>query len=248
MAGMKTRIIGAGGGSSAFDGNRSIKSIPGIGANLGGETVAEFLENAFFAFVKATISINSSIAYYEKGIAQNVAISGNVTANDETSFSNARIERTVGNNIIFAAQSGAYSVTASNTSADTDYIAKIDTVGGGTIASATKQVKFIFPFLTGMNAEVLLANDFYTGLTKSIAPKANKSITLNGSNQYIYFCYPASYGNLTSIKDQNGFTVTDAFNQYTATLFVGGGLVESYKIYRTTDPTTVVNAIFQFNF
>lgn len=249
MSGFKTRIIGVfGSGTTVFDGQRAIKAIPSVGFNPGTENVVDFLEAAFYPFVKAAISINSAIAYYEKGIAQNIAISGVVTANDETIFTNARIERTAGANISFAAQAGAYNATANNTTVDTDYIAKIETGSGGTITSASKQVRFVFPFLSGMNGSILNGDNLYSSLTKTISPKSNKSITLNGSNQYIYFAYPSSYGNLSSIKDQNGFTVTGSFSIETVNILVAGGLTESYKVYRTVNPTTVNNAVFTFNF
>jgi len=247
---MKTKVIGVFSGAPAFDGNRPTKSTLPIGSNLGTATIAEFLEAAFFALVKATISINSAISYFEKGIPQNIGISGVVTANDEILFANARVSRSTGADLPFAATSGAYAVTDSGQALDTDYSAKIDTGSSGNLVSATKQVRFIYPFLNGMNANVLDGDSLYSaGLTKTVTPKANRTATINGSNQYIYYAYPASYGALNNIKDQNGFNVTNSFAlEQMQLIAMAGGETCLYNVYRTSIPTTVVNAVFQFNF
>jgi hypothetical protein len=240
------------GTGSTFNGDRPTKSTLPIGTNLGTSTVVEFLEAAFFAFVQASISVNSGTTFYEKGTTQTIAISGTVTANDETSFSNARIDLSTGNDIAFTAQAGAYSASATGIIADTTFIAKIDVGGNGTPStksSATKTATFVFPFLHGMSASVLDGSTIYAALTKLIQSQGNKAITLNDTDKYIYFAYPASYPNLASIKDQNGFTVTGSFDLTTITVTgLAGGLSSSYKLYRTALPTSATNAIFTFNF
>lgn len=249
---MNTKVLGGGSSGAKFDGKRPIKGSPSIGDNFNTENVVDFLESAFFPFVAALISINSGTSYFEKGTSQTIAISGSITANDEDTFSNARIEKSIGNDIPFAAQAGAYSLSDAAINADIDYRSKVDVGGNGTpttIESQQKRIRFIFPFFHGMVSEALNGDTMYAGLTKLLQTKSNKSILLNGSNKYIYFAYPASYGALSNIKDQNNFDVTGSF-QSEDMLITGlqGGLSETYKVYRTINKTDVNSANFTFNF
>lgn len=240
------------GNNISFDGDRAIKSIPTIGFNPGTNSITEFLEACFYAFVNATISINSGTSYFEKGTSQNIPLSGAITANDETTFSNARIERSTSGTITLTAAAGSYSKTDHAINADVDYIAKVDVAGNGNahaINSGTKSIKFVFPFLTGMDASVLNGSTIYAALTKQILPKANKLVNFNDSNKYIYFAYPASYGDLTSIKDPNNFEVLGSFTKSVVTVSgLAGGLSTSYNIYVTNTLTSVPNQNFNFIF
>ena len=250
-----TRKIGgmeAGAEASAFDGARPIKGDAIIGMNTGATTVNEFLEDVFFPFVQAIISLNSGTSYYETGSEQNISLSGSISANDETIFSDAKIYVVQdAEEIAFASQAGAFNVNDSNVVADCDYIAKVTVGGNGTqhpISSETKRIRFLLPFLYGSSAEQLTGDNLYTSLTKLIQTKANKTVNFNASNSYFYFAYPVSYGVLTAIKDQNGFDVTASF-QVADTIITSlqGGLSSTFKVYRTIN-TTSINGNFTFNF
>lgn len=112
----------------------------------------------------------------------------------------------------------------------------------------------IYPFFYGMNSNNLLSggSTFYNAnLTKLIQSKNNKSLNINGLNEYIYYAYPSSYGDLDSIIDGNGFDVTSSFSKTTVNIESTGlsnNYNESYNIYRTISVTTVSNQIFKFNF
>lgn len=112
----------------------------------------------------------------------------------------------------------------------------------------------VFPFFHGMVSADLTSGGtvFYGGgLTKLIQSKSNKNIALNGSNEFIYYGYPASYGTLTSIVDGNGFNVTSSFTPVVVDVTstgLGANYTESYRIYRTDAVTTVAGQTFQFNF
>lgn len=71
------------------------------------------------------------------------------------------------------------------------------------------------------------------GLTKSIEWGKGKTATLTQSNQLIVYAYPASYGDLTSIKDGNGF---EGFAGYTKTTLTVGG--QTYNVYTQKLPAT----------
>jgi hypothetical protein len=125
-------------------------------------------------------------------------------------------------------------------------------LSSGTTNTITRSFTGIYPFLYGMSDLILDTNNSYTTLTgKLIEVQGNKTVTLNGDLKYIYFIYPATYSNLVSIIDQNGFNVTGSFQQTTMNVTssgLGTNWTTSYKIYRTINMTTVLNGQYQFKF
>lgn len=73
-------------------------------------------------------------------------------------------------------------------------------------------------------------------LTKNVKTSKGYTATYNLSNQRSCYCYPASFGNLTSIKDANNF---EYIQSYTKTNVTVDGT--SYNVYTLTDPTTITS-------
>lgn len=120
--------------------------------------------------------------------------------------------------------------------------------------SDTVTLSFIYPIYHGM-----VAGDYSTGnlegnLTKLLEGKGTKTLLMNGTNAFIYFAYPASYGNLTSIKDSNQFEYLNTpgtFAQYTTTQSGSIGWSTSYHVYKYTANLpngTTTNQNFTFTF
>lgn len=120
--------------------------------------------------------------------------------------------------------------------------------GVNTVTTSTS-ISFVYPFFYGHDPSNSI--NPYTTLTKLIAVAGNKQVNYNLTDEYAYFAYPASYGDLTSIKDQNGFDITGAWTK-TVVSVTSTGLVNnwtvSYNVYRTTLRTTIVNSLYSFNF
>ena len=70
-------------------------------------------------------------------------------------------------------------------------------------------------------------------LTKNVKNTKAQTATFNLSNQRSCYCYPASFGNLTSVKDGNGF---EYLQSYTKTTVEVDGV--NYNVYTLTDPVT----------
>lgn len=70
-------------------------------------------------------------------------------------------------------------------------------------------------------------------LTKNVKSGRGQTATFNLSNQKSCYCYPASMGNLTSIKDANNF---EYLSSYTKTTVEVDGV--NYNVYTLTDPVT----------
>ena len=70
-------------------------------------------------------------------------------------------------------------------------------------------------------------------LTKNVKNTKAQTATFNLSNQRSCYCYPASFGNLTSIKDANNFEYLSSYTKTNVTVDE-----VSYNVYTLTDPVT----------
>ncbi len=107
--------------------------------------------------------------------------------------------------------------------------------------TATKTINFIQAFFYGKSASTTVSN--FTGLTKSVTTKGNKTFKFTTNNEHMVFAYDSSYGNLTSILDPNSFEVISGWTK--STLTVDGF---SYYVYVANSATTDTNASFTFKF
>lgn len=73
-------------------------------------------------------------------------------------------------------------------------------------------------------------------LTKNVKNTKAYTTTYVLNNQKSCYCYPASFGNLTSIKDANNF---EYIRSYTKTNVSVDGV--SYNVYTLTDPVTIAS-------
>ena len=101
--------------------------------------------------------------------------------------------------------------------------------------SATKNVNVVYPSYFGSVASNWTATESnIKTLSKSL--QVSRAYTHSGistNNGKIAYCYPASYGKLTSIKDGNGYEVIDSYTLETVTI---DGV--SYNCYLLTTPVT----------
>jgi len=135
----------------------------------------------------------------------------------------------------------------------TDVVASIESAKADTIPNnVTLNKQGLFPYFYGMSAVDLSTGGtaLYTGQTKYLVTSGNKSVALNGTNEYIQFAYPQSYGLLSQIKDGNGFDVTGSFTLYSVNVISSGQTTEwtePYYVYQTTSVTSVVGQTYEFN-
>lgn len=238
--------IGSGGSSDTasymyFDGDRPITRTGHIGVNVGTDNVVNFLDEFFFPFQAATISLNSGTTYYETGSSPNISLNGSITANSETVFGSTGSIRKDGIDWYTFASASSYSTTDNGVSASAVYQTFIETGNDGSptlINSSAKTISFIYPYLWGMSTTAGLAGTaLYDGMsTKTIATQGTKSDSFVGVSTYIYFCYPNSYPALTSIKDPSNFEVIDSFEHSSSVSVTSTGLTNNwttnYRVYR----------------
>lgn len=140
-------------------------------------------------------------------------------------------------------------VLRSNVSVTTTYVLEVEDEYNE-IVSSSDTITFVYPFLSGDTLTDTI--DYYQDLDKLIAAKSNKTIVFNGTNKFFWFGYPASYGSLSRIKDQNGFDVTGEFdvlnvNVNSANLDNNWTNV-AYKFYKTKVKTTINSSPYTFEF
>jgi len=125
---------------------------------------------------------------------------------------------------------------------------------GAIIAPSARTLTYIYPIYYGMTATNYatsgnINSSVGSGITKLLETRGTKTVPINGVDKYVYFAYPAIYGNLTSIKDGNGFELIQDYTKYTRNQDGDSWSSISYNIYRSPTITSVnpsQNFIFTF--
>lgn len=104
-----------------------------------------------------------------------------------------------------------------------------------TAATVEKTASYTFVMASYYGAVTTAPTDKagIVALTKNVKNTKAQTATFNMSNQRSCYCYPASFGNLTSIKDANNF---EYISSYTKTTVEVDGT--NYNVYTLTDPVT----------
>lgn len=104
-----------------------------------------------------------------------------------------------------------------------------------TNASIEKSASYTFVMASYYGAVTTAPTDKagIIALTKNVKNSRSQTATFTLSNQRSCYAYPASFGNLTSIKDANNF---EYLSSYTKTSVTVDGT--SYNVYTLTDPVT----------
>lgn len=92
---------------------------------------------------------------------------------------------------------------------------------------------FVYPFYWGVVASgAPVDSAAIVGLTKSVTNKGNKTVSYTTSGvQQAVFAFPASYGDLKSIMDQNNFENIDTFTKSTVQVTGLDSTPQQYNVY-----------------
>lgn len=107
--------------------------------------------------------------------------------------------------------------------------------------NTSKTIEFILPFYYGKNENATIST--LDGMTEDLTKKSQKVYTYNVNNEYMYIAYDSSYGNLTSILDENNFENIDSWVKSSVT-YQG----QNYSVYRSGFAITGSNVKFTFKF
>lgn len=245
---------GSGGGSGDETYTNSTPTpvaIGGIakGSTFEGKTMKEMWDALLYPYVapsNLSYTANAINGVFEKGTSVTLtSISYSFTKNSGTPVS--LVLKGFGDDITIAtgssmATSGAYSLSKTvNASMRSRLVLTYDT--GNTLSSNVIVTSFIDPYFYGVGA----SDVSITTLSKIVSTKSSKTLSFSPSNQYIYFAYPASYGDLKSIKDSNGFENIGGFTKTVETLEVASDNV-SYNIYKSNEPSTATGFKLTFSY
>lgn len=208
------------------------------GTTFDNKPIKEILDDLLYPYVafSASMSTSPNGGTYEKGTTQNVSTATvSITLGSKQITSIKVLDSS--NNVLAEKTSG---ITTSNSftlnksvTSNTNFKAIVtDGTTSKTVTSGT--FTFVSPYYYGaINDGVTLTETLIKGLTKSVSSKGTKTFTITMNQQKAVVAYPASYGNLTKILDENSFNVTDTFVKNTLTIDN-----VSYYVYVLNTPAT----------
>jgi hypothetical protein len=176
-----------------------------------------------------TVSLNATPTIAEVGVSTKIELAWNVTRRGGDVADES--EMTLNGEKVF---STAKDVTINESTPKTLTYTLKATYEGMT-ESASKQVSVVYPSYFGsVGADWIPTETTVRALSKSLqTSRASTHTGISTSNGKIAYCYPASFGKLTSVKDGNGYEVIDSYTLWTVNV---GGV--SYNCYLLTTPVT----------
>lgn len=215
----------------------------------GGISLVDFLYKLTHRPIAATIStsLSPSTATLEQGTS---VTNPTITATVNNGTSTPTQIRFYRNNEVINTQNyiaktqtytfqDTYTVSA-NTTYKTEVVYTLDGTGGTNTGIAT--YSFVYPsYLGTLNTPIPIATDV-VALTKNIFTSKNATKVFTQTTSWMCFAYPASFGDLTSIKDMaTGYQLIGGWKK--ETMLING---QSYNVY-LSGQCTVNNYSIQFS-
>ena len=225
------------------------------GTDLSKYSVKELLENILCPYVEFSLNVSSvtpNNSPYEKGTSVNLTKVNVTVTKGSKNITNLKLyesdKTTLLGEITDVATSNSFTINKNVTDSVSFYAEATD--GTKTKGDSSSFLNFYDPTFYGVldvNYELNTENSaLITNQNKKLlANKNNVSCSYTAKDQYPFFAYPASYGNLTSIVDSSNLDFTNDFNKTTMNLNVKSGTV-SYNIYVLKNVTEVTNYTFIF--
>lgn len=116
---------------------------------------------------------------------------------------------------------------------NTTFSVEVDDGSGepGVPTISNQSFNFVYPFYWGVGAPGLTMTQI-AALTKSISTKSTKAVTTSPNSEVYYFAYPASYGPLSDILDDNAFSTISDYTYRQSESFTGlDGTPQDYDVY-----------------
>jgi len=119
--------------------------------------------------------------------------------------------------------------------------------GGPSIISATKTFTYVYPYYYGIGVAGLTPTQV-AALTKNIATEStNKNVNFSATSAQVYYiAYPASYGVLNSILDENLFETIGDWTLTVANIIGLDTTAVSYNIYEFNNVVTAAATNYTF--
>ena len=115
-------------------------------------------------------------------------------------------------------------------------------------AEASRTVTFVYPMYAGAVSVAAPNEAQVKALSKLVRTKGDTPHSFTSAGQRFAFAYPASYGNLRSITDPNGFETLGSYTATTINITGLDGTAVSYRVYTLSTTTTQTNFTNTFKF
>lgn len=241
---------GGGGGGTWTSSDPTAVTVGGLkqGTNLSGKTTQEIIDMMVNPYMPPVIgiSINPSSTLYEIGKDATVTVTANLTKKTKD-ITGARILKNgadlkVASSDEITAKTFSQANVTFNT--DTTFSSKVSDADGE-VNGNTINVKFTRKSFYGLiDAGATVDSDTAIEALGSNQLTGSKGLTWNNltaNNQKLAYAYPESFGNLTSIKDQNNFEYLASFDKTTVQR---DGV--NYNVYILRDPMSITGARVTF--
>jgi len=235
--------------SSDGDLNYTFISQVDVGGVETGQTVGPTIKDALDILFSApdvalTLTYNISPTFAEKGTTSLLSGNWNINLNTDTITA---IQTNQGGNITSQNPSTlngtqVYSPVTFASGADkTTSITVVSSLGGSTTISRT--INFYAPSYVGVMdiADTNSSANIIASTTKLIKSKSNLAHSFSPVNERYVYAYPASYGDLSMIRDENNFDVTSSFVKTVMNFLLLDGSTESMNVYVSDSNTTQTN-------
>jgi hypothetical protein len=141
--------------------------------------------------------------------------------------------------------------TVSKTAITTNITVIATVTDGLTPSTDSDSINFYYPYLYGGSGTILTGANIYSSLSgKSISAKSDKTVNLNGTDQYFYFGFVDTYTSIDKIFDGSGFRVEGDWEEVLldvdSTGLTTNWVAIGYKFYKTLIKTTINNQSYKF--
>jgi len=207
--------------------------------------------------VEPSLSQNVSSSNNESGVLKSITTTVSYNSEDyELSlvelFEGANVRDSITN--VAVSTSGTLSFTG-DYSYSVSFSSKLTKAVGGTITRSVTS-SFYDPYYHGVLTieqinSILNSTQTRTAinglLSLTVTGKSNRTVTTTTNNQRIVLAFPNSYGNLSSVIDQNGYNITSSFNYGTFTYVRQDETTVPYRIYYNDADLNLSNFTVTFN-
>ena len=204
----------------------------------------EILKMALVSYVNpsATVSYSQTNTVLKKGqtFDLTITVSGIVKGTNDVAELILIKDGTVLETIPYVAGTNSYEFSPiTGINADCSFQIKVGDTQGKQY-STTKSYSFVDPYYIGATDGIPTADTVVT-LTELIEAKSNKTKKVTAADQYVVIAYPASYGNLTSIIDGNGFENLTDYTKISLTIND-----VAYNCYHTTGKKSMTDFSYTY--
>lgn len=214
-----------------------------VGTTFNNMSVTDVLTKLLYPYTKpvTSISVTPNGGTYERGTSVSVTAL-KVTATKKSSAI-ASVVAKQGSTVITTltenvAGGGTFNVLPADgitLTADATFTGTTTDVDGGSTSATSSKFTFVDPYYYGVVADgATIDGSIVNSLTKDIKAKGAKTYTYTTEGECMVIAYPASYGELKSAVDPNGFENIGSYTKYEVKVTTASNAEVSYYVYVKT--------------